>query len=244
MKSSLQLLASLAVCRQTVFQMLHKFSLMNSPFKILTKRGVRVAVETRLFLECDHKRDQALGKAKLQKFITENFVSSRIQETSICQLIRLYAYRQSAQQKDQSVVQLAIKDGAHYCSCAHFLRMPSQSRAMRKKCATRRTRGLVLSPVRVGDSSYFLWKRCVVCQQMKNNFYLPCQFFENRRRMCMLLFLRMIDLTEHFYSQTKVNSKTSKVIASRCYAQGLGINKSLNRQGSVNQKENSSKSSA
>ena len=44
--------------------------------------------------------------------------------------------------------------------------------------------------------------------------------------------------------QTKVNSKTSKVIASRCYAQGLGINKSLNRQGSVNQKENSSKSSA
>ena len=43
-----------------------------------------------------------------------------------------------------------------------------------------------------------------------------------------------------FYSQTKVNSKTSKVIASRC----LGIKKSLNSQGSVNQKENSSKSSA
>ena len=32
----------------------------------------------------------------------------------------------------------------------------------------------------LGGSSYFLWKRCIVFQQMKNNFYLPCQFFENR----------------------------------------------------------------
>ena len=66
----------------------------------------------------------------------------------------------------------------------------------RKKCATRRTGGLVLSPVSLGGSSYFLWKRCVVIQQMKNNSYLPCQFFDNRRSMHMLLFLRMIDLTE------------------------------------------------
>ena len=78
--------------------------------------------------------------------------------------------------------------------------------------------GLVLSPVSLRGSSYFLWKRCVVFEQMKSNFYLPCQFFENRRSMRILLFLRMIDLTEHFYSQTKVNSKTSKFIASRCYA--------------------------
>ena len=49
---------------------------------------------------------------------------------------------------------------------------------------------------------------------------------------------RMIDWT--FYSQTKVNSKTSKVIASRCYGWSLGIKQSLNSQGSVNQKENSS----
>ena len=125
-----------------------------------------------------------------------------------------------------------------------FLRMPRQSRATRKKCAKRRTRGLVLSLVSLEGSSYFLWKRCVVFQQMKNNFYLPCQFFENRRSMRILLFLRMIDLTVHFYIHTKVNSKTLKVIALRCYAQGLGIKKSLNRQGSVNQKENSSKSSA
>ena len=111
-----------------------------------------------------------------------------------------------------------FKDGTHYCYCAHFLRMPMLSRTTRKKGATRRTHELVLSPVRVGGSSYFLWKSCVVCQQMKNNFYLPCQFFENQRSTRMLLFLRMIDLTEHFYSQTKVNSKTSKVIASRCYA--------------------------
>ena len=71
----------------------------------------------------------------------------------------------------------------YYCYCAQFLRIP------RKKCATRRTHGLVLSPVSLGGSSYFLWKRCVVFKQMKNNFYLPCQFFENRRSMRMLLFL-------------------------------------------------------
>ena len=137
-----------------------------------------------------------------------------------------------------------FKDGAHYCYCAHFLRMPKQSRATRKKYATRRTRGLVLSPVSLGGSSYFLWKRCVVFQQMKNNFYLPCQFFENRRSMRMLLFLPYGRSEQTFQSQTKVNSKTSKVIASRCYTWSLGIKQSLNRQGLVKQKENSSKSSA
>ena len=95
----------------------------------------------------------------------------------------------------------SFKDGAHYCYCAHFLRTPRQSRATRKKCATHRTRGLVLSPVSLGGSSYFLWKRYVVFQQMKNN--LPCQFFENRRSMRMLLFLHMIDLTEHFIVKRK-----------------------------------------
>ena len=69
-----------------------------------------------------------------------------------------------------------------------------------------------------GRFGLFLVEKIRRFQPMKNNFYLPCQFFGNRRIMCMLLFLRMIDLTEHFYSQTKVNSKTSKVIASRCYA--------------------------
>ena len=63
---------------------------------------------------------------------------------------------------------------------AHIFCACQGSRATRKKCATRRTRGLVLSPVSLGGSGYFLWKRCVVFQQMKNNFYLPCQFFENR----------------------------------------------------------------
>ena len=52
--------------------MLQKISLMNSPFKILTYRGVRVVVETRLFLECDHKRDQALGEKNL-KFYFRKF---------------------------------------------------------------------------------------------------------------------------------------------------------------------------
>ena len=67
------------------------------------------------------------------------------------------------------ILSRVVKDGAHYCYCAHFLRMPKQSRATRKKCATRSTRGLILSPVSLGGSSYFLWKRCVVFQQMKNN---------------------------------------------------------------------------
>ena len=83
----------------------------------------------------------------------------------------------------------SFKDAPYYCYCAHFLRMLRQSQATRKKCAKRRTRGLVLSPLSLGGSSYFLWKRCVVFQQMKNNFYLPCQFFENRRSMHMLLFI-------------------------------------------------------
>ena len=58
---------------------------MNSPVKILT-RGGRGVGETRLFLECDQKRDQA--KAKPEKFFSENFVLSRNQETSVWILTR------------------------------------------------------------------------------------------------------------------------------------------------------------
>ena len=39
---------------------------------------------------------------------------------------------------------------------AHIFCACQGSRATRKKCATRRTRGLVLSPVSLGGSSYFL----------------------------------------------------------------------------------------
>ena len=47
---------------------------------------------------------------------------------------------------------------------------------------------------------------------MKNDFYLPYQFFENRRSMSMLL-LQPYDRSDRtVYSQTKVNSKTSKVL--------------------------------
>ena len=127
---------------------------------------------------------------------------------------------------------------------AHIFCACQSNRATRKKCATHRTRRLVLSHVSLGGSSYFLWKRCVVFQQVKTNFYLPCQFFEKPRSMRMLLFLPYDRSYRTFYSQSKVNSKTSKVIAPRCYAWSLGIKKSLDRQGSVNQKENSSKSSA
>ena len=55
----------------------------------------------------------------------------------------------------------------------------------------------------------------IVFQQVKNNFYLPCHFCENRRRTRMLLFLPYDWSDRTFYSQTKVNSKTSKVIALR-----------------------------
>ena len=58
--------------------------------------------------------------------------------------------------------------------------------------------------------------------------------------MRMLLFLPYDQSDQTFYSQTKVNSKISKVIASRCYAWSLDIKQSPHTQGSVNQKENSS----
>ena len=96
---------------------------------------------------------------------------------------------------------------------AHIFSACQGSRGRRESpCATRKTRGLVLSPLSLGGSSYFLWKRCVVFQQMKNNFYLPCQFFENRRSMRMLLFLRMIDLTEHFIVKQKSILKHQKLL--------------------------------
>ena len=140
---------------------------------------------------------------------------------------------------------LKLKDGVHYCYYCYIFSACQGSRGRRESpCATRKTRGLVLSPLSLRGSSYFLWKRGIVFQQVKNNSCLPCQFFENRRSMRMLLFLPYGRSDQTFYSQTKVTSKTSKVIASRCYAWSLGIKQSLNRQGSVNQKENSSKSSA
>ena len=52
----------------------------------------------------------------------------------------------------------------------------------------------------------------------------------------MLLFLPYGRSDQTFYSQTIVNSKTSKVIASRCKAWSLGIKQSVNGQGSVNRK--------
>ena len=86
------------------------------------------------------------------------------------------------------------------------------ARDAKEMCNAQNTRTGFLSPVNLGGSSYFLWKRCVVFQQMKTNFYLPCQFFENRRSMRMLLFLRMIDLTEHFIVKQKSILKHQKLL--------------------------------
>ena len=131
---------------------------------------------------------------------------------------KLLAKLISNNRTSQLTYEAFIKDSAHYCYCTQFLHMSRQSRTTQKKWATRRTRRLVLSPASLGGSSYFLWKKCIVFQRMKNNFYLPCQFFENRRSMHILLFLPYDRSDQTFYSQTNVNSKTSKVIASRSYA--------------------------
>ena len=47
---------------------------------------------------------------------------------------------------------------------------------------------------------------------MKNNFYLPCQRFENRKSMRMLLFLCMIGLTKHFIDKQKSILKHQKLL--------------------------------
>ena len=108
---------------------------------------------------------------------------------------------------------LKLKDGVHYCYYCYIFSACQGSRGRRESpCATRKTRGLVLSPLSLGGSSYFLWKRGVVFQQVKNHSYLPCQFFENRRSMRMLLFLRMIDLTEHFIVKQKSILKHQKLL--------------------------------
>ena len=97
------------------------------------------------------------------------------------------------------------------------------ARDAKEMCNTQDTRP-GLSPLSLGGSTYFLWKRCVVFQKMKNNFYLPCQFFENGRSMRMFLFLPyyMVDLTKHFIVKHKSVLKHQKVIVSRCYTWSLG----------------------
>ena len=91
---------------------------------------------------------------------------------------------------------------------AHAMVVARDAKEMRNTQDTR----MVLSPVSLGGSSYFLWKRCVVFQQRKNNFYLPCQFFENRRTTCMLLFLPYDRSDRTFYSQTKSIHKYQKLL--------------------------------
>ena len=88
---------------------------------------------------------------------------------------------------------------------AHIFCACESSRARRERNAQHAGHAYwFFSPVSLGGSSYFLWKRCVVFQQMKNNFYLPCQFFENQRSMRMLLFLPYDRSDRTFHSQTKV----------------------------------------
>ena len=63
-----------------------------------------------------------------------------------------------------------------------------------------------------GRFQLFLVEKMHRFSTMKNNFHLPCQFFENRRSMRMLLFLRMIDLTEHFIVKQKSILKHQKLL--------------------------------
>ena len=121
-----------------------------------------------------------------------------------------------------------------FCAC-------QGSRARRERNAQHAGHADWFCPaVSLGGSSYFLWKRCVVFQQMKNNFCLSWQLFQNRTSMRKLLFLPYDRSDRIFYSQTDSIRKHQSWVLKK----SLGIKKSLNRQGSVNQKENSSKSSA
>ena len=139
-----------------------------------------------------------------------------------------------------------IKDGAHYCYCAHFLRMSRQSRDAKEMRNTQDTRTGFVSCKSVMFQLFLVEKKASFFNRRKIiSIYLVSSLkTEEVHCMRMLLFLPYDRSDRTFYSQTEVNSKTSKVIASRCYAQSSGIKKSLNMQGLVNQKENSSKSSA
>ena len=57
----------------------------------------------------------------------------------------------------------------------------------------------------------------MVLQQMKNSFYLPCQFFENRRSMLMLLFLPY-DRSSQIVADRKGNAFIVEKIVKNCYA--------------------------
>ena len=88
----------------------------------------------------------------------------------------------------------------------------AQPRATRKKCATRRTRGLVLSPLSLGLSSYFLWKRCVVFQRWKIiSIYLVSSLKTEEVCACCY-FCRMVDLTKHFIVKQKSILKHQKLL--------------------------------
>ena len=66
---------------------------MNSPFKILSNRGMRVVVETRLFLEYDHKRDQALGKKQsFKNYFRKFFLKSNTRNVNLPVDTYMYAH--------------------------------------------------------------------------------------------------------------------------------------------------------
>jgi len=179
------------------------------------KRQRKPLVTLDLILAIMQKRGiQTRGSESLGRRLVNNFANMQINLIGSynCYLPSGRWGYLSPQFRGKFCFSIPVKDGAHYCYCAHFLRMPRYSRATRKKCATSRIRELVLSPLSLGGSSYFLWKTCIVFQQMKKNFYLPCQFFENRRSMRMLLFVRMIDLTKNFIVKQKSILKNQKLL--------------------------------
>ena len=76
-----------------------------------------------------------------------------------------------------------------------------------------------MSPLSLGGSSYFLWKRCVVFQQkMKNSFYLPSQ----SPRLLFVAEHRIAWVAEIAASQIvadrKGNAFIVKKIVKNCYA--------------------------
>ena len=69
-----------------------------------------------------------------------------------------------------------------------------------------------------GKDASFFNRRKIISIYLVNS-------LKNRISMRMLLFLPYDRSDRTFYNQTKANSKTAKVIASRCYAWSLGIKK-------------------
>ena len=83
---------------------------------------------------------------------------------------------------------------------------------MRKKCATHRTHRLVLSPVSLGGSSHFLWKRCAMFNRWKIISISLVSSLKTEEVCACCYFCRIIDLTEYFIVKHESILKHQKLL--------------------------------